>query len=73
MKKKLTRNTADKIIAGVLSGLAEYFDQDVVLFRLFGAATFIFTGFVPFGILYIFAWIIMPEKGLHDPDYDVVE
>lgn len=73
MKKKLTRNTEDKLIAGVMSGLADYFDQDVVLFRLLGAAAFVFTGFAPFGILYILAWIIIPEKGASEPEYTVVE
>jgi len=73
MKKKLARNTEDKLIAGVMSGLADYFDQDVVLFRLLGAAAFIFTGFAPFGILYIFAWVIIPEKGAGDPEYTVVD
>lgn len=71
MKKKLTRNTKHKLIAGVMSGLADYFEQDVVLMRLLGAALFIFTGFAPFGLLYIFAWIIMPEDG--KPHYEVVE
>ena len=73
MKKKLTRNTEDKLIAGVMSGLADYFDQDVVLFRLLGAAAFILTGFVPFGLLYIFAWIIIPEAGREEPEYTVVD
>ena len=73
MKKKLTRNTDDKLIAGVMLGLADYFDQDVVLFRLLGAAAFIFTGFAPFGLLYIFAWIIIPERRPDEPEYTVVE
>ncbi|MFT5832088.1 MAG: phage shock protein C [Candidatus Paceibacteria bacterium] len=71
MKKRLTRNTKDKLVAGVMSGLAEYFDQDAVLFRLLGAALFIFTGFVPFGLFYVFAWVIIPEDSA--PDYEVVD
>ncbi len=71
MKKKLTRNTKNALLAGVISGLADYFNQDVVLFRLLTATAFIFTGFFPVGVLYIIAWVIMPEDS--EPHYEVVE
>ncbi|MBC8312720.1 MAG: PspC domain-containing protein, partial [Candidatus Cloacimonetes bacterium] len=34
MKKKLYRNPKDKKLAGVCSGLAEYFEIDVTLIRI---------------------------------------
>jgi phage shock protein PspC (stress-responsive transcriptional regulator) len=73
MKKKLTRDTEHKMIAGVMAGLAEYFDVDVALLRLLGAVAFVFTGFAPFGILYLLAWIIIPDKNINDPEYTMVE
>jgi len=73
MTKKLTRNTKDTMIAGVMSGLATYFDQDTALFRLIGAALFIFTVFLPFGLLYIAAWIILPVAVDHEPEYTIVD
>jgi len=49
-------------VAGVLGGLAEYFKQDPVLFRLAGVALLIVTGVFPGLLLYIIAWIMMPRK-----------
>ena len=45
MKKKLTRNTQNKLIAGVLSGLADYTNQDVTLYRVLAVVGLILTGF----------------------------
>src|SRR5258705_95362 len=57
--RRLYRLTSDKKIAGVCSGLGEYFDVDVTLVRLVVAAGTIFSGGL--GLLaYIVAWIIMP-------------
>jgi len=58
MKRKFFRSQDDKIIAGVCGGLANYFDIDATLIRLF----FIFL--VTFGasgfIIYLLLWLITP-------------
>jgi phage shock protein C len=60
MERKLQRNTLDKKIAGVCSGLAEYFDIDVTLVRV-AFIVAVLAGFS--GILaYIILWIIVPAK-----------
>jgi phage shock protein PspC (stress-responsive transcriptional regulator) len=71
-KRKLYRDLNDKVVAGVCSGLAAYFKQDVALFRiLFVLFTVLFTfGFWRHGIgwrismgaptLYVILWICMP-------------
>ena len=58
--KKLYRNTENKMLAGVCSGIADYFDIDPTLVRL---------GWVVFSLLggsgllaYIIAAIIVPEN-----------
>ena len=58
--KKLYRNTENKMLAGVCSGIADYFDIDPTLVRL---------GWVLFSLLggsglpaYIIAAIIIPER-----------
>ena len=58
--KKLYRNTENKMLAGVCSGIADYFDIDPTLVRL---------GWVLFSLLggsgllaYIIAAIIMPNR-----------
>ena len=56
--KKLQRDTQNKVIGGVCSGLANYFGIDAALIRLlFAIAFFIFsTGFW----VYVILWIVMP-------------
>ncbi len=58
--KKLYRNTYDKVIGGVAGGLAEYFDVDVIIFRLLFVLLVLFGGG---GLLaYIIMWIVVPAK-----------
>ena len=59
-QKKLQRSDENKLIAGVLAGLADYFQQDPVLFRLAGIVLLILTGVFPGVLIYIAAWILMP-------------
>lgn len=58
--KKLYRNTYDKVIGGVAGGLAEYFEVDVIIFRL------LFVLLVLLGggglVAYIIMWIVVPAK-----------
>lgn len=57
--KRLMRNGDDKIIAGVCSGLAAYFDADPFVFRLvFGLLIFAWGTIIP---IYLLLWLIMPE------------
>lgn len=50
------------MIAGVLSGLADYFGWDVTLVRLGFVGIMLITRIVPLTILYILAAFIIPEK-----------
>jgi phage shock protein C len=60
--KTLVRTRDGRIVAGVCSGLAEYFGIDANLVRLIVAALTVFTG--GFGALaYLAAWIVVPEEG----------
>ena len=59
MEKKLYRNTQDKLIAGVCSGLAEYLNIDATIIRLIWALI----GLTGTGIVaYLVAALIIPEK-----------
>jgi len=60
-KKRLERNTEDKIIAGVASGVADFFDIDRTLVRVLWAVAVLFGGFG--GLIYIILWIVLPEAG----------
>ena len=57
--KKLYRNMDDKVLAGVCSGLASYFDIDVTIIRVIFVIVFILGGSAFFA--YIILWIIMPK------------
>lgn len=56
--RRLYRNTNDKILGGVCSGIAAYFDIDPVIVRLIFAGSLFIAG-VGF-LTYILAWIIIP-------------
>ncbi|MFD2160763.1 PspC domain-containing protein [Paradesertivirga mongoliensis] len=60
MERKLERNQQNKMIAGVASGLADYFETDANLMRVLFicAAVFGFSGI----LIYIILWIAVPEK-----------
>ena len=59
MEKKLYRNTSNKMIAGVCSGLAEYIGIDPTVVRLIWALI----GLTGAGILaYLVAALIIPEN-----------
>jgi phage shock protein C len=60
MSKRLVRDQGNKVIAGVCSGLGNYFNIDPVLVRVaFVLAVIMFGfGFVP----YILLWIFMPKN-----------
>jgi len=73
MKKKLERNEEKAVISGVLSGMADYFGQDPVLFRVMAVTFLILTGFFPGLLLYLAAWVIIPKRNPKQVDYEVVE
>lgn len=73
-KKRLERNQERAVISGVLSGLANYFDQDPVLFRIIAIVFLLITGIFPGILFYLAAWVLMPKKDYRPRvDYEVVE
>lgn len=62
MEKRLVRSN-DRMIAGVCSGLGEYFNIDPTLVRLL----FIVFGFTSLGSIaipvYLILWVIVPQAG----------
>ncbi|MDF1518549.1 MAG: PspC domain-containing protein, partial [Lutibacter sp.] len=57
--KKLFRDSDDKFLGGVCSGLAHYFGMDVIWMRLLWLILFFFfgTGF----LIYLLLWILIPQ------------
>jgi phage shock protein C len=74
-KKRLERDKEKAVVSGVIAGMANYFEQDPVLFRVAAITFLILTGFFPGIILYLAAWIMMPKRmnDTQDVEYEVVE
>ena len=61
MEKKLTRSTSNRMLAGVCSGIAEYFGIDPTVVRVAYVLLSVFTAFAGL-IVYLILWLLIPEK-----------
>ncbi len=61
MEKRLTRSRENRILAGVIGGLGEFFGVDPVILRLGYLLLTVFTGFVPGIVGYLLAILVVPE------------
>ncbi len=57
--RRLQRNPDDKVIAGVASGVADFFGLDPTVVRVIWALTILLGGLGV--IVYIILWIVVPE------------
>ena len=75
MTKKLYRSADNKVLAGVLAGLAEYYDQDPLIWRLGFVVLLIVTGLMPGLLIYVLFWVVVTERPSAEPvdetDYTV--
>lgn len=72
--KKLKRSSENYIVFGILGGLGEYLNIDPVLLRLIFIVLMVLTGFIPFIIIYILAYFIIPaDHKKVDPKEDKFE
>lgn len=60
-KRKLTRSR-DKMIGGVLGGIADYFDVDPTIVRILYVVLSIASVGFPGIIAYLIMWAIIPEE-----------
>lgn len=68
-QRRLLRNPFDKMVGGVCSGMAIYFDIDPVIIRLIMAVLFFSLGIGLFA--YIIAWIIIPAARTQEELYNM--
>lgn len=65
--KRLYKSNTEKVLAGVLGGVAEYFNVDPTLVRLaYVLLTLFFAGF-PGIIGYIIMWAVVPSQPMGNP------
>ena len=61
MQKRLYKSQDNKVLAGVMGGLGEYFNIDPIIFRLGYLLVLVITAVVPGIIIYIIAALIIPD------------
>ena len=59
--RRLTRSTTDRMLAGVLGGMAQYLNVDPTLLRIGFALLSFFTAGFPGFTVYIILWIVIPR------------
>lgn len=62
MTKKLYRSADNRVWAGVIGGIGEYFGVDPTLLRVIWLFILIFTGVLPGLIFYILAIFVVPKR-----------
>ena len=67
MKDRLYRSRFNRVIGGVASGLASYWNLDPVLVRVIFVIVALMTGVGI--ILYIILWIVVPEEPFEMPSF----
>ncbi len=60
--KPLQRSSANKVLAGVCGGLADWLGWDPTLVRILYVAVSIFSAAFPGILVYIILWIVMPKQ-----------
>ncbi|MFH1188662.1 MAG: PspC domain-containing protein [bacterium] len=65
--KRLYRSGTNKVFAGVIGGIGEYFDVDPVALRVVWVVVMVFTGFIPAVIAYTLAMIVIPKRAKSEP------
>jgi phage shock protein C len=67
-RRRLYRSRDDKMIAGVMGGLAEYLNIDPSFVRIGYVVLTLLTGVVPGFVLYLLMIIIIPAEPKATPD-----
>lgn len=67
MAKKTLVKSQNKLLCGVIAGIAEYFGFDITLVRVCYACLSVFTAGFPGLLLYIILAIIMPNAPQNGP------
>ncbi len=61
-KTPLRRSRSDRMVAGVVAGLARYLGIDVTLARVLYVVGSIVSAAFPGALVYLILWIVVPEE-----------
>jgi phage shock protein C len=59
--KVLRRSRSNRMIGGVVAGLADYIGMDPVLARVLYVLISVFSAAFPGVLVYLILWVVMPE------------
>ena len=63
LNRPLRRSSSDRMIAGVVGGLANYFGIDSTLARVLYVVGSIISVAFPGALVYVIMWVIVPDEG----------
>jgi phage shock protein C len=63
MRKPLRRSRTNRMIAGVVGGLADYWSMDPTLARVIFVVVSILSAAFPGVLVYAVLWLVIPEGG----------
>ena len=63
LKRPLRRSRSDRMLAGVVGGLARYFGMDSTLARVLYVVGSIVSAAFPGILVYVILWAIVPQDG----------
>jgi phage shock protein C len=62
VERRFLRSRANRVLAGVCGGVAEYYGSDVTAVRILAVVIAVFTGILPLLFLYLIAAVLVPER-----------
>jgi phage shock protein C len=62
LSRPLRRSRTNRMIAGVVGGLAEYFGIDATLARVIFVAVSVLSAGFPGTLVYLILWLLIPEQ-----------
>ena len=62
--KRLRRSRSNKMIGGVIGGLAEYYDFSPNGLRIIYVIVSVLSAAFPGILVYLILWLLMPEEGI---------
>ncbi len=61
-RRPFRRSRTNRMIAGVVGGLADYIGMDPVLARVLYVLISVFSAAFPGVLVYLILWVVMPEE-----------
>jgi phage shock protein C len=62
LRRPLRRSRTNRVVAGVIGGLAEYFKVDPTLARVVYVIVSLVLAAFPGALAYLILWVVMPEE-----------